>query len=456
MDNVIIGLFLVSLSFDIYVVLKLSKRKELNAIDIYSLFVSLYYLLIPIRLVYKDISYRNVPVLEILNDSQDVLVVLCLFKLLLLLLNVIVTKSKKMSFLKITEQFKRFDKIIVINPRAIYLYLAVFLFFLLSITNYSSLSADNFEGDRTWQYAENASFLERIIINMVSVGFPVFFILSMKYLIEIKDRKYRTLAKWNMAVALIGILLGSRTQLFLVLGVSMIYLYSLYRDKITKKTVFYTIIVLITVPTVVFSVSQSFRMSKQYVIENHSSHSFMDVASYFIGMNDRERKMLLEDASNNTDSRSLNVYYAFYESLENDYEKTGGGFFLSQLACLIPIIKPDPKFANFCAELLERGGDIGESSITVFNVDLGLFGVFLITPVYYLILFGMMTFMCTKARYIFNCKELYFFMLAFILGHCISIEAVPSFRSLYNPTIITIVMFGVVFRLFNNRINRLS
>lgn len=454
MNNTIIGLFILGLSFDIYVIRKIFKLKELNVIDIYSLFISLYFLIIPIRLAYDGASYRDIYITETLKDSQYTLSVLCAFKLILLLLNIALTRtrSKHLSFLKVTEQFKYFNKTIKTNPQIIYLYLVVFLFFLFSITNYSSLSADGYEMDRIWQYAVNVSFLERMIISMVSVGFPVFFILCIKYLMEIKIHKYRKIAKWNMFIAIICVLLGSRTQMFLIMVISMIYLYSLYRDKITKKIVFYVAITLMTVPTIVFSTSQAFRITKQYVVENHSSHSFTDVFSYFINLNDKERKILLENASTSTKGRSFNVYYAFYESCEKSYKHTDGAFFFDQLTCLIPIIKPNPKFENFCAKLLEGGGDIGESSITVFNVDMELLGVLIITPIYYLILFWMICFMCTKASVFFNCKELHFLMLALILSNCISIEGVPSFRVLYNSTIITIVMFGIVFRLFNRKV----
>lgn len=440
----------------LYTLKKINARKYLNVIDVYYPFLLLYYIIVPIRCALVGISYRGMAVVDMLNRSEEPLFYLCLYVYFLLFLNYVIdsNKRKSLSFLNVGKNIARFAERFKSNPKVIFVYIACLLFVLYSETNYSALTADNIELQRTWGTGENIGLFEQLLTGFVKTGFPVYTILIVKYIIDIQSKKYKIWAKIAAVLAILCLLLGSRTQMTVSLTFLLFYIYSCYAAKIRVKHIIISLCSFVFLSSVIFPLSQSFRDLTHSMVERGANHSFSDVLSVYAFMSSADKDKILKAADTQTKERSMNVYVAYYESFENIYHHTDGAFFLDQLSCLIPIVKPSKALDNFCAELLEGGGDIAESALTVFNVDAGILGIFVILPVFFLINFGMITLMTNYAYKFFKCPEISFISIIYILSNCVEIEKCPSLRELYNPTLITIVMFGCVLSLFYRKVAR--
>lgn len=450
-------IFLLGLSVlpNYYTFCKIRKRQDLNVVDVFLAFSTLYYILTPIKCILSDVYYRTESVLSILNHSGDTLIYICMAFYFLLLINIVLSRSKSNAFrfLNISWGLRYYNQKVNTYPSVIYLYLVCFLFILYSITNYSALSADNVEMDRTWKYAGNTSFIERCIINFVSVGFPVFILLTIRYLMESRERRYKRITSLTLIVSALCLLLGSRTQMMQVSVVSMIYLYSCYREKIKKKHFVIALVGLVMLPLVVFPISQQFRIAKVLTVERGGSHAFSDVVSTFINLSGSTKTEVVSKALQSTDGRSMNVFVAFDESVNNSYLSTNGRQTLDQLLCIFPLHKPESSLSNINAELLEGGGDIAESLFTVMYVDLGLFGIFVVGPILMCLIFFLITLLCKMALHLFGTYELMLLSVVHILSLSVSIEGMPSVRAVYNPNLIVIIMFGLIFSFYNKKIN---
>lgn len=402
------------------------------------------------KCVWGDVSYRGEKVVSILNNSGMTLVYICVAFYVFLLINIVITNSSwgKFRCLKITENFKLINKEINSNLANIVVCAICFGFVLISITNYSALSIDNVEGDRAWQYAINGSFFERCLISFVNVGFPVFFLLTIRCFFE-QNAKKNKLKIVALILGILCLLLGSRTVMLQTAVIVCVYIYACYREKITKKMFWGTFGIMIAIPILIFPISQQFRIVKVITVEKGEGHDFSDVVHNFMTLSTDTKAEVFERSMRETDGRSMNVFIAFNESVNNSYESTGGDQLFDNLLCINPLHKPSPVLNNINADKLEGGGDIAESFFTVMNIDLGLAGIFFVTPLFLLLVSFLITLLCTKAAFYFKVKELLFLPIVFILIQCITIERVPSIRVIYNPTIITIFMFGIVFRLCN-------
>ena len=301
-------ILLSSLLLDIYFVRKLTRKGDITLFDIISVFYTLYFVVIPIKSILFDAYYREEPIARIVGNSILPPLYIFLVKLILYAISNIISKRFKGSYLIINKYLKFANDSFQLSKESVYLYIFVFVMALKPIISYSSLSEDNVEGNLTYFYGNNLPLYERLFANMLIGAMPAFVLLSIKYLLEVKETKFKRLAYINIALAAACVLLSGRTNCFNIAALIVLYLYSCKKELFTLKRVAVSILSIGFLALIYFPFYQSFRMTKELVVSNFTSHNFFDVLSYFITMDHEEMVDLYDKATKSTEGRSFNVY----------------------------------------------------------------------------------------------------------------------------------------------------
>ncbi len=446
----IIVLFSACIILDFYTVNKILNKRDLNLFDFLSFFHSIYFILIPIRNVFTDTIFIDKKSFDIVTQSQETVLYLFLFKLILLLINIFITSrnNKSLSYFNVTKYIKLYNSKIKLNHVIIYLYLAIVLFVFTTNTNFNGMNSNDEISINTLLF--KLPWYIKFLYEMASNSLPVIAVLSLKYNIEVRQRLYKNLSYLNLLILFFTFLFNSRTLMFFSVLSCFIYIYSIYRNWYTKSNIIKSLLILFIGIFTLFPFVTSLRTINETIAYDSSSYSLTDVLIAYSGLKTNEMKSLLENSNQTTEARSLGLFYAFNKSVQKEYESTKGGYTLNNFSLLIPFLKPSPEYINFTAKILDGGGDMAESPITVFNVDLGLIGIIFISPIYYLILFHMLYLLMKVINSFFHSAELNFLLIFVLLRYSCNLENFPSFRDIYNPYFIVFVVYALVFEFFKN------
>lgn len=423
---------------------KIRLTKDLNIFDILMLFYTLYFVLTPLRCIVEEGYYRGVYIQHIVEKCPDAAGSVCVVMILFFIANLFFTKFyvPNLSFLYTTRLIRDWDYRIQLPEKSIYLFITISLLTLYPLTNFSQLTEEGVERNITIFYGENMPLHMRLILNMIAGAFSTLVVLTVKYrLSNLTTRKQKLLSNTCIFFFALCIILRGRTNMINTSTIVLLYLYSTNIEKISLKHILGSIIVLSFVVFFLFPQYQTFRQIKQDLVKTSIHHDFSDVLKAYAENKDNI------SVKKDEQQRSFNVYMALTESFTNRYQSSNGGYTWDQILCLNPLHKPQEKYENFVADGLEGGGDIAETMPTVMNFDLGFIGMFLV-PIFYS-LFGAVFWLLTKlAHIVFRRNIAYLLGAVMFIEYCMNVEGSISLRVLYNPNIIVLSVFCLLYLLF--------
>ena len=333
----------------------------------------MYYVFIPLKTLYIDRpDLQPIYVSDLITPTY-----FNVFSFALLLVNVIWTKScrYKYSPFNITSYIRYWDKKIILKNEYVYLFLLFFVLWLIPLTNYSALSKDNAEQNIVVGYGLGVSFFERVKLIFLYTAGPVMSMLSFKYILSKRTKYYKYMAYTSMILAGTCFFLASKTQMTTAILIIIIYFYSVMREKLTRKFVYTALMIFAFITLVIFPLSQSFRTVKQMMVMNGSRHEFMDIVDGVLHSSLEDKKYLLERYESYK-GRSLNVYQAFHWACTKEF-RGGGKLTWMVIKYIIPQRISNTDEGNILGDVYAfKGADIGESTLTWYVADWGLFGVF--------------------------------------------------------------------------------
>lgn len=421
-------------------VIKIFRRKDLNAFDITIIFSALYFWVIPTQ----DFIFNHLRPFYLEHTSTVIALIIYMYGLGTLAK---VYSLYKNSPLNITKRFS------IIHLRKIkdsfqWFALIYIIFMFWNITNYSALSEDNIEGNNNFFYGTNQGFILRIISLSFKTFFPVIFLM----LLESSPKRliYKVLRKVNLVILIASLLLGEKTFLVFNLIFLLLYLYSTKRYKISNKKIIIFSTVLIVFLLAFFPLSQALRLYKQQAIVDTSSHSFIEVISGFI--TDGIDPNLEDRVERYQKGRSLNLYDALdWAATRTNYRGNG------QLSCIVlQYIIPQRARTdgNIMGDLMGgTGADIGESTLSWYVLDwgivLGPIAALLHILLLYLAIYHFGMFFYRYIRSPIYPLVVYSFLMRF----AISIEHNPALdiKMFYNTYYLVILFTGVILYIFNEK-----
>lgn len=444
-------MLLILLSFSIlpslYPLRKILKRQNLNLVDILQVSTTLYYALIPIKVLYIDLP-------ELLSDySKDIItpVYYLIFNLLLLLVNIFWSNNYQRNYtpINITNYIRYWDRRIVMKDSYVYLFLIFFVLFLIPLTNYSALTEDNLEQNVTAGYGLGMSFWQRISMIFLYNSYPVFIILNIKYSLNNKCPKFfRKLSIVSFIIGLLCMVLASKTVLLFTLVFMMIYVYSVRKDVLNRTFLVKALIILAIGIFVIFPLSQGFRMLKQSKVLTEGKVDFTSIAVAYINMDDKEKRSL-DEGYQIYKGRSLNVYQTLHWATTNNF-RGDGKLTIMVFKYLFPRKIHDSKEGNILGDTyLGKGADIGESVLAWYIADWGSVGL-LITIIHFIVILVLWYLYKTLFLKLFTDPKIEFLFIYYILSECINIENNPSayIHGFYSQWVIIFLIYVIVFRVF--------
>lgn len=433
-------LFFVLAIFPIFPsLIKVYRRQGLNMFDITVVFSSLYFWAIPV----KDFLVNHLRP-EYIRNTPTALAV-CLYMWLMGWL-AYVYSHKRRSPLYITDRLAEI-KMIQVKDSFQWFALVYIGYMFFQITNYSALGGDNIEGNNNFFYGAGAGFLIRLIVVPFRAFFPALFLI----LWNNKPRRplYRRLRKVNLFLVLASLLLGAKGFMVLNLTFLALYLYSLKRHQLSRKKIVSYCGAIVIVLAVVFPISQAFRYYKQDAVMYSKEHGFVSVAMGFVseGISDdlKQRVEFYEQG------RSLNVYDAVdFSATRTSFRGNG---YLTWIIFKYFIPQRMGEEGNIMANLMQGGGDVGESILAWYVLDWGV-GIGAVFAVFYhLFLFLLYYYFGIYFNRWIKSPIYSLIIYSVILRFVVHGEWNPStdVKALYNTYYIVILFTGIVLCLFQRK-----
>lgn len=431
----------------IYPLTKVLSRSDINVFDIFQITTCLYYVLIPIKILYIDL-----PILKpyYINDLVTPSYYLS-FNCVLLFINFLWTRTNRLRYtpINITRYIRKIDTGVILKKKHAYLFIIFFCLLLIPLTNYSGLSEDTTEENLTAGYGLNVSFFDRIRLVFLYNTYPVFMLLSLKYYNQKNLLQYRKLAIICLVLGTLCVFLASKSVMFFTILVSIVYFYAVEREKLNSKFIVKSLVASALVVFVLFPLSQNFRTIKQTLVKNGTAHGFMDVATAFVDIDVSQEKNLTEKYQMYK-ARSLNVYQAFQWACTKDF-RGEGRLTLMVYKYLIPQFL-NPKEGNILGDVyFGKDADIGESLLTWFVADWGIIGV-LVTILHFFVVVNIWILYNIFFRYLFKDKKGEYLFIVLFLMEFITIELNPAgyFHGFYSERLISYIVYIIVFKLFDS------
>lgn len=423
--------------------MKVYRRQGLNMFDITVVFSSLYFWAIPVR----DFLVNHLRP-EYIQNTPTALTV-CLYMWLMGLL-AYVYSHKKRSPLYITD---RLAEVRMVQVKDSFQWFALLYigYMLFQITNYSALGGDNIEGNNNFFYGTGAGFLMKLIVVPFRAFFPALFLI----LWNNKPRilLYRRLRKVNLVLMLISLLLGAKGFMVLNLTFLALYLYSLKRHQLSRKQIIFYSGAIVVVLAIVFPISQAFRYYKQDAVMLSKEHDFSSVSRGFVseGIGD-DLKQRVEDYEQ---GRSLNLYDAVdFAASRTEYRGYG---YLTGLILRYIIPQRMRNDGNIMADLMQDGGDIGESILAWYVLDWGVVLGVVIAVLHHLLLFLLYYYLGIFFNRWIRSSVYPIVIYSVILRIAVGVEHNPviDIKAIYNTYYIIIIFSGIILYYFQKRIKNI-
>lgn len=431
------------LVYDCFIVRDFFRKKDLSLINLFSLGCSVYYLIIPLNSCIWGDKYRGVLISTMIGNSLLMFICFLVFKTLLCFLNYLCLNKLQLRFLNLTKPIRICNKKIRIPSNHIFLYLIFVLAYAFLTLSYSEMNIE-VRSEDSQLITIRTSKLESLFDTFLYYSMPTIIVLTLKYIKE-RSRDYRFIAIFTFILGLITLAVGSRTTFLFTIVCCISYLYSVDKNSFTTKRMLYFVSLAIVCVLVLFPLLKVYRMVRVDLMLNSSHHSLLSIVNAIMSSN---ISSLFDYANSQNTTRSLNVFIAFYESFYNNYRSSEGYWLTENMLSLFPLYSPDPKLYSLFARILENGGDIGDSLLTSFIVDMGKIG-FLLAPVYIIIYWSLIYLICKLTFVFIKIREIFLLELFLSFSFCVKIEAFFSVRQLYNTYLLSIVVFAIIFYMWN-------
>lgn len=342
----------------LHTLLKILGRKGLSIFDVTVLFSTLYFVIIPVN----DFLYNHQRPDYIGNTATAWAVFLYMWFLWGL---AFIYAKKTKSPLFITERLTEIRTIQVKDSFQWFIFVYV-LFVLYKTTDYSSLNAEDIEGNNNFFYGADQGFLMKAIVSSSRSLLPMFFVLL--WTNRPRKKLYQQLRGCNFLLLAVCLLLGPKGFMVFNCVFLTLYMYSIKRKTMSRGKMIVWASVFIFIFSVLFPLSQSFRYYKQDLVKSSSQHDFLTVVKGFItdGV-DASLQSRVEDYQEN---RSLNVYDAVDFAATRTGYRGNGHLTGIVLSYIIPQrMRQD---GNIMADLMQGGGDVGESLPAWYVLDWGV------------------------------------------------------------------------------------
>ena len=423
--------------------MKVYRRQGLNMFDITVVFSSLYFWVIPV----KDFLVNHLRP-EYIQNTPTALAV-CLYMWLMGLLAYVYSHKKK-SPLYIIDRLAEV-KMVQVKDSFQWFALVYIGYMLFQITNYSALDDGNIEGNNNFFYGTGAGFLIKLIVVPFRAFFPALFLILWNNKPRILF--YRRLRKVNLVLMLISLLLGAKGFMVLNFTFLALYLYSLKRHQLSHKQILFSIGVIVVVLAIVFPISQAFRYYKQDAVILSKEHDFSSIFRGFVseGVSD-DLKQRVEDYEQ---GRSLNLYDAVdFAASRTDYRGNG-----TLTAMILRYIIPQRlrNDGNIMADLMQDGGDVGESILAWYVLDWGVVLGVVIAVLHHLLLFLLYYYWGIFFNRWIRSSVYPIVIYSVILRIAVGVEHNPviDIKAIYNTYYIIIIFSGIILYYYQKRIKNI-
>lgn len=412
MSILIIILFLLTLPAVLFTLKKIKKKEDINFFDINILATFLYFVFIPT--FYYGIGEKYA--IDLLEDGIPTYIIVDFYIYIIYFINRVVSRSNKYrySLFNISYQLRQlYNKIN--SFKSYYLYLIAFI---LALNLYSNLSYANLQGknlsnaDMEAVYTEQVSNTDRIN-NKLKGLYNFLLIPSLLYGIIIIKKSpykfYRNIGWLIISCSSLIYLLGSRRPMIAALIFILLFLYSISKEKIKKKTILKLILVFGLIIGVFFPAYQVYRLVKEYSLLNETKVDFVSVI-----YNSKElisNSEVFQEAQESNSKRSLNLFSALDKAVKNE---TYDGWVVWK--CITNFMPGAPSLDNnveyqLANKYAHHGADIADSILMYSVADFSflgcIFSLFYIWLFYKLNQFFIVVFKKYNIYYIFTIYFLY-------------------------------------------------
>lgn len=436
--------FTILLCISLIPIRKIWNKRDLNLFDIIILTYSIYFVYIPLKFSLFNTPIYGIPYINTINNHPLTLIYLIAFFSILALLSIFLNKKRS---LNITYLIFRLDSNTKISFPILAIVLICFLYCTIVLTSYGNLDEDNTESNRNI-LAYGGGFFGYLI----QLSYTLTFIGLVWVIKYIKDNRkninYKIIALLILGIA--NFLLGGRGDMLFALFFIFLYLYSVYRKNLTRKHYIILLFIIGIFGGIILPISQSFRQVKDYIVMNNNNHSFKDVFIYYISIDKKEFNNIYNSAQNNTSFRSISTYYFLDKAIyKEDLLPMNGEYTKNAiLKCINPLYTPSQEIYNKPANLIANGGDIAESPLMIFWIDVKWISLIIVLLFYfgYILLTNLQRIFISSFCKIWGIEYL---NLYFILDLLFSIEMVPNYRKIWNNILPLYIFYCITFYLIN-------
>lgn len=404
--------FLLSLPPIFFTLRKFKRKDDINFFDINILATFLYFVFIPVYYYLIGEEYA----VDLLEKGKGTFIIIEMYIYAIHFFNKLVSKSEKhkKSLLNLSHQLRKYYyNITYFKKWHLYLILFILLLNLYSNLFYSNLQGKNLSNaDMEAIYTEQVNTTDHVNNKLKGI-YNFFLIPTLLYgVVMIKKspkRVYKNIGWCIVGISSVIFLLGSRRPMIAALVFMLLFLYSINRQKIKKKTILKLAVVFGLIIGVFFPAYQIYRLVKEYSLLNDTNVDFVSVVS-------SSKDVLLDsdffqEAKDSNSKRSLGLFYALDSAVKND---TYNGWVVWK--CITNFMPGAPSLEDNVEYQLantyaHRGADIADSIIMYGVADFSfigaLFSLFYILFFYKIYKFFIRVFKKYDEYYLFSIYFLY-------------------------------------------------
>ena len=442
MSILIIILFLLTLPTVLFTLKKILKKKDINFFDINILATFLYFIFIPTFYYITGEKYA----IDLLEKGIPTYIIVDFYIYIIFFINRTVSNSSKYesSLFNISYQLRKlYNKIGSFNRNYLY-----FIIFILTLNLYSNLSYSNLQGknlsnaDMEAVYTEQTTGTDRInnklkgIYNFLLIPSLLYGIIIIK---KSPEKFYKNIGWIVIGSSSLVLLLGSRRPMIAALIFVLLFLYSISREKIKKKTILKLALVFGLIIGVFFPAYQVYRLVKEYSLLNETKVDFMSVI-----YNSKElisNYEVFQEAQESNSKRSLNLFSALDKAVKNE---TYDGWVVWQ--CITNFMPGSPSLEDnvefqLANKYAHYGADIADSILMYSVADFSFLGcVFALFYIWLFYKLNQLFIFLFKKNNIYCIFTIYFLYQLYNIS--ISLEFSPfwSIKNLSNTLLYAIII----------------
>ena len=362
---------------------KVINRRDISFFDIYILGNTLFFLLIPYKGEFIDHIREDG---FNLSTSISTLVLVDIFLWMLFLMDLIFRKNNVFS---ITKNFFKWDHYLRSDIIYVYLSLIASCMMLYKVTDFSELTIDNPEVNNQLYFGSDMPIALRLIWLFALGARPVLTLIVIKVFRQSEYKWHKRISILTLIITLLSYLLGPKTDLIVFSLFIVLYYYSIYKSKISKKQIIKYVFSIILFLCIFFPISQGLRMAKQALVYQGVEIDFISAVDYYVNASSLDKKANEKGTDEYIKGRSLNVFNCLDYTCKRVF-RGNGELSAMILFSLLPLNADALGFnSNILGDVyVFKGADIGESILAWFNADFYGVGIVLAAFFYFIAIYS--------------------------------------------------------------------